>query len=632
MDLITLDFETYYDTKYSLAKITTEEYIRNPLYETIGVAVKQNDGVAEWCSGTHAEIQAFLDKFNMGECSVLAHNTMFDAAILSWVYNIRPKFLVDTLSMARALEVNGKHSLAFLSEKYGLGKKGTEVIQALGKHRADFSSEDISKYAEYCINDVDLTYKLFNKLKTEGTGFPRSEARLINLTLKMYTEPELELDKTLLETHLHTIVKGKEKLLQRSRDELRGENYPLEHIRDEIMSNPQFYALLDDAFYYAGEELKAPPYLHKKSVSTGEQTLALAKTDKDFKELLQHPNEIIKNLAEARVKNKSTLEETRTKRFMDIANRGKLPVPIKYYAAHTGRWGGMDKINMQNLPSRGEDAGFLKKAVIAPEGYSIINTDSSQIEARTLAWLAKQWDLVQSFKDREDVYKIMAAEIYKKDVEDISKSERFIGKSVILGCGYGMGATRFKYLMDTQGVSIGEDEAERIIDVYRDTYPNIKSLWKGVNSCLKQMVENKEVEVGGIKIGEVGNGVVKMDEKESFILPNTLKITYTDIRKDEDGYVYTSRTGDTRIYGAKSVENITQAIARCIIGEQMLQIAKRYKVVMTVHDAVTCVVKDGEVEEALTYIDICMKQPPKWAAALPLDCESGVGKNYKDCG
>ena len=632
MDLITLDFETYYDTKYSLAKITTEEYIRNPLYETIGVAVKQNDGVAEWCSGTHAEIQAFLDKFNMGECSVLAHNTMFDAAILSWVYNIRPKFLVDTLSMARALEVNGKHSLAFLSEKYGLGKKGTEVIQALGKHRADFSSEDISKYAEYCINDVDLTYKLFNKLKTEGTGFPRSEARLINLTLKMYTEPELELDKTLLETHLHTIVKGKEKLLQRSRDELRGENYPLEHIRDEIMSNPQFYALLDDAFYYAGEELKAPPYLHKESVSTGEQTLALAKTDKDFKELLQHPNEIIKNLAEARVKNKSTLEETRTKRFMDIANRGKLPVPIKYYAAHTGRWGGMDKINMQNLPSRGEDAGFLKKAVIAPEGYSIINTDSSQIEARTLAWLAKQWDLVQSFKDREDVYKIMAAEIYKKDVEDISKSERFIGKSVILGCGYGMGATRFKYLMDTQGVSIGEDEAERIIDVYRDTYPNIKSLWKGVNSCLKQMVENKEVEVGGIKIGEVGNGVVKMDEKESFILPNTLKITYTDIRKDEDGYVYTSRTGDTRIYGAKSVENITQAIARCIIGEQMLQIAKRYKVVMTVHDAVTCVVKDGEVEEALTYVDICMKQPPKWAAALPLDCESGVGKNYKDCG
>ena len=292
----------------------------------------------------------------------------------------------------------------------------------------------------------------------------------------------------------------------------------------------------------------------------------------------------------------------------------------------------MDKINMQNLPSRGEDAGFLKKAVIAPEGYSIINTDSSQIEARTLAWLAKQWDLVQSFKDREDVYKIMAAEIYKKDVEDISKSERFIGKSVILGCGYGMGATRFKYLMDTQGVSIGEDEAERIIDVYRDTYPNIKSLWKGVNSCLKQMVENKEVEVGGIKIGEVGNGVVKMDEKESFILPNTLKITYTDIRKDEDGYVYTSRTGDTRIYGAKSVENITQAIARCIIGEQMLQIAKRYKVVMTVHDAVTCVVKDGEVEEALTYVDICMKQPPKWAAALPLDCESGVGKNYKDCG
>ena len=93
---------------------------------------------------------------------------------------------------------------------------------------------------------------------------------------------------------------------------------------------------------------------------------------------------------------------------------------MRYYAAHTGRWGGDDKINLQNLPSRGKNGKKLKKSIVAPKGYTIIDADSSQIEARVLAWLASQEDLVESFSAGEDVYVKMASKIYNKPEEEIT--------------------------------------------------------------------------------------------------------------------------------------------------------------------------------------------------------------------
>ena len=178
----------------------------------------------------------------------------------------------------------------------------------------------------------------------------------------------------------------------------------------------------------------------KTSPTTGKETYAFAKTDEAFKALLEHDDLRVRAVAECRLQTKSTLEEGRTERFIKIAERGTLPIPLRYYAAHTGRWGGDDKINLQNLPRSGE----LKNAIRAPIGYKIIDSDSSQIEARTLAWLAEQDDLTQAFEDGQDVYKIMASAIYNKPEADISKQERFVGKTTILGCGYGMGAKKFQ--------------------------------------------------------------------------------------------------------------------------------------------------------------------------------------------
>jgi len=189
----------------------------------------------------------------------------------------------------------------------------------------------------------------------------------------------------------------------------------------------------------------------------------------------------------ARLGVKTTIEETRTERFIGIGKRGMLPVPLKYYAAHTGRWGGADKVNLQNLPAR-DGKSAIKKAIIAPPGYTLIDSDSAQIEARMLAWLAGENNLVEAFAKGEDVYKLMAGKIYGKPADEINKDERFFGKTTILGCGYGMGHVKFQLMLKLQGVEIDEHEAQRIITIYRSANPRIKDLWAKGGDALAAML------------------------------------------------------------------------------------------------------------------------------------------------
>jgi len=608
MNLITIDFETYYDRDFSLSKITTEEYVRSDLFEVIGVSVKVNNQETEWASGTHQQIKQWLQSnFEWERGFVLAHNTLFDGAILSWRFGINPRGWLDTLCMGRALhgvEVGG--SLKALTERYGLGEKGTEVVNALGKRRLNFSDEELARYGDYCINDVELTYQLFNILSKD---FPKQELRVIDQTLRMFIDPMLELDGDMLQQHLIGIKQMKEDLLTSSGVD-----------KTELMSNEKFAELLRSF----GVE---PPM--KTSPATGKQTYAFAKSDEEFKALADHEDVRVQTLVAARLGTKSTLEETRTQRFIDISKRGKLPVPIRYYAAHTGRFGGDDKINMQNLPSRGDNGNKLKKAIIAPEGYTIIDADSAQIEARVLAWLSEQDDLVTAFAEGKDVYKKMASAIYGKPEFEISKDERFVGKTTILGAGYGMGAVKFQAQLKGMGAEVDTDEARRIIDIYRRTNDAVVRLWRQAQNALVNMSRGEAAPLGR-------RGVLEVVPSETAIrLPSGLLMRYDDLKFDQTDkgieFHYKTRKGRTRIYGGKVIENVCQAIARCIIAEQMLKIGKRYKVVLTVHDAIAVCVPDAEVVPATQYVEECMRWVPEWAKGLPVNCESGSGKSYGDC-
>jgi DNA polymerase I-like protein with 3'-5' exonuclease and polymerase domains len=607
MKVFCIDFETYYSQTFSLTKMTTEAYIRSPEFEVIGFAIQEEGGAPYWFSGTKAYLKEALDKYDLPNNLVIAHNAMFDMAILSFVFDIKPKAIVDTLSMARAIhgtEVGG--SLAKLAEHYMLGVKGTEVVKALGKRRIDFTAEELEAYGSYCINDVALTMDLFKRL---SVGFPNSEFRLIDLTIRMFTEPSLWLDGDILHDHLALIQQKKASLLA-----------SIEKEKELLMSNDKFAELL------SAQGVEPPT---KISPVTGKKAWAFAKTDEGFKALLEHEDEVVQLLAAARLGLKSTIEETRTQRFIEIADRGLFPIPLRYYAAHTGRWGGDDKVNLQNLPRK----STLKDAIMAPIGSVIVDSDSSQIEARTLAWLAEQNDLVDAFERGEDVYKIMASSIYVKAQEEISIGERFVGKTTILGCGYGMGSAKFKAQLKTFNVEIEDGEANRIIQVYRETYEWIPTLWNQANKALEAMMNNQSAILGR-------KGVLTVEGRNGIRLPNGLYIKYPNLRKitnaeGKSEIVYDTRKGKAtipnRIYGGKVIENVCQALARIIIGEQMLQVAKKYKVVMTVHDAIACVIPEQEAETGKEYVEMCMRMRPKWALELPLNCESGVGKSYGDC-
>ena len=609
VNLITIDFETFYEkSTFSLSKLTTEEYVRSDRFEVIGVAVKVNDGETEWASGTHEQIKSWLDTYSWADSMVLAHNMMFDGFILGERFGIYPKAYADTLCMGRALHgVEVGASLGALTERYKLGVKGDEVIAASGKNREDFSEEDLSRYGDYCVNDVELTHKLFHAMLKKG--FPKTEIKLIDLTLRMFVQPKLDLDLNLLEMHLVDIKAKKAELLSVA-----------EVDKEELASNPKFAELLKSL----GVE---PPM--KISPTTGKETFALAKNDEEFKALAEHPDVRVQALVAARLGTKSTLEETRTERFIGISKRGLMPVPLKYYAAHTGRWGGSDSVNLQNLPSRGDNAGKLKKAIKPPDGYVIIDADSSQIEARVLAWLAEQNDLVKAFKNGEDVYRIMASAIYYKKNDEITKEERFVGKTTILGAGYGMGAQKFKTQLKTFGTEVNEDQARHIIQTYRETYPNVVRLWREAQLALEALTKDSVTSLGR------DNVLTLVPEERSIRLPSGLLLRYDGLItvRDEKGiqYQYKTRYGWNKIYGGKVIENVCQAIARCIIGEQMIRISKRYSVVLTVHDAIACIAKEEEAEEAQAYVEECMRWTPAWAEGLPVNCESGFGKNYGEC-
>lgn len=624
MDIVTIDFETYYDKDYSLSKMTTESYIRDKRFEIIGVGIKVNDYPTDWYSGDNPG--KFLKSLDYSTKAILCHHTAFDGAILSWHFGIKPKLWLDTLSMARPLHnITVGGSLAALATYYGIGKKGDEVVAALGKRKADFTEADLAQYGQYCINDVNMTKQLFDKLKV---GFPSGELLVIDQTLRMYTEPVIELDVPLLEKHLEEVRTRKRDLI----NDLGLSGVSEEALTKMLMSNDIFAKYLKNL----GIE---PP--RKVSPTTGKETWAFAKTDKAMTDLLEHPDERVQNVVAARLGVKSTIEETRTESLISVAGRGRLPIMLNYYGAHTGRFSGGDKLNLQNLPSRGNTT--IRRALRAPNDQVLVACDSSQIEARTVAWVAGQDDLVQAFAEKRDIYSEFATEVYGRKITKADKVERFVGKTCILGLGYGMGAEKLRRTLELgQGgisVKIDINEAERIVRLYRAKNFKIVQFWQRCGQALTTMTQ-----------GGSGNlhDTIPFDNT-GITLPNKLKIQYPALRQTGSGFEYigdarsyrkavrdrvmtgtTEEIAWTRIYGGKVTENLVQALAAIVIREQMAKIGQHYHVAFQVHDEIIIAAPKDAAESAMQKLVEVMSTPPKWAQGLPVACEAGYSENYGD--
>ena len=592
MQLVTLDFETYYDVGFSLSGLTTEEYIRDARFQVIGVAIKIDEAETYWVTGSHEVIQEALNKIDWKNSALLCHNTQFDGAILAFRFGVVPHLYLDTLSMARAtngVEVGG--SLAFLVEYYDLGVKGTEVVQAKGKRLEDFSETELSAYAGYCINDVELTYKLFGVLAPK---FPQSEIDLIDLTLRMYTEPLLEVDDALLQDRLIEVQLEKSELLQGLMVKLECETE--ECVRAKLASNKQFAEILQELGVIVPTKI---------SPATGKETYALAKGDQGFIDLCEHEDPFIQQLCTVRLGTKSTIEESRIERFIGIGgrNKGKLPIPLKYYGAHTGRWAGSDKVNFQNLPARDKKKKALKNAIIPPDGHKVINADSSQIEARVLVWLAGQNDVVQWYKEERDVYCEFASTVYERPITKANKTERAVGKTCILGLGYGTGWAKLQQTLKmAAGVELDERECKRLVSVYRNINSKVIDLWRECEEALRDIASWPD----GKEPYPIGQHNALYATPQGIKLPNGLYIKYPGLTWDtseaKSKFIYKSRRGFISIWGGSVVENVVQALTRIIIGEQMLKINEKYRPVLTVHDAVVNVIPEAEIDGAIKFI------------------------------
>lgn len=620
MSFITLDMETFYSKEFSLSKMTTEAYIRSPEFEVIGFAYQIDFGDPIWVTGDYSTIAQALNALDIPNNNLICHNMAFDGAILAWHFGITPKYYFDTLSMARPVTgatVGG--SLAALAKKFMLGAKGTEVVQAMGKRRKDFGFTDLHQYGEYCKNDVSITHALFQILKEYSTP---KEMYIIDLMIRMYTDPVLILDKDVLTEHLDKVQARKELLMSRIEDSIG---------RDALMSNDKFA----DVLRRLGVE---PPT--KISPATGKTAYAFAKTDVAFKALLEHDDMRVQAVVAARLGVKSTLEETRTESFISMAERGSLPIMLNYYGAHTGRASGGDKINLQNLP-RG---GALRRSIMAPDGHTMIACDSSQIEARVVAWLAGQEDLLEDFRNKEDIYSKFASVVYGRVVtKETDALARHVGKTATLGLGYGMGKDKFKDTLKTGNPSVDMpiEDCERTVNLYRTKYSKISALWKEGQKALEAMVKGHEFYLGEGQL---------LCNHEGIHLPNGMVVRYTNLRKDSEGqFLYDTRYGPNKIYGGKVIENVVQALARIVVFDQMAKIdqdlrkrdqvlrmldreaVERYRVVLTVHDEVVCIVPDRFAVECEALMVQHMSCAPKWCADLPIACESARGKNYADC-
>lgn len=605
MQMLTIDFETTYSKTYSLSKMTTEAYINDPQFEVIGVAVKVNNEPTQWFTGNMMETAQWLTQFDWNDSLVIAHNALFDGAILGWRFNIHPKVIICTLCMARALHaVSVGGSLAAMSEYYGLGKKGTEVHDALGKRRLDFSEVEIEAYGGYCVNDVELTYKLF---KAMMPSVYMSELKLIDITIRMYTNPMLKLDRDVLDLHLIDVREQKDKLLEECGI-----------IKEDLMSNNKFAAVLESF----GVE---PPM---KLNSKGVEAFAFAKTDEGFKALAEHDDPRVQAVVAARLGTKSTLEETRTERFIAIAERPNrknlLPVPLLYYGARTGRWAATDKINLQNLPRKSK----LKSSIVAPDGYVIVGADLSAIELRMGLAFAGQLDKMNMLGAGVDLYKDFAAQIYNIGIDEVTDAQRFMGKTSQLSLIYGTGAVKLRNQVKMMsGVDIGEEEAKRIVDIYRSEYTSVVSAWKEGDKVLDAVASNSFITMGR-------DTLIQVHGSQGALLPSGLYMRYPDLTREKVGdrfewSVMKNKRERDKLYGSKVYQGLTQALARCIIAEAMLRVDKQYRIGLTIHDALYVIAPEDEADEALRFIIAELRKAPDWMPDIPLDAEGGFGRSLE---
>lgn len=646
MQVITLDFETYWDQNHTLSKMSPTEYVMSPKTEIQSVSIKVGNKPTYVLFGEEL-IREHLQSIDWSDVMVVGHNMSgFDSMILAWRMGVSPKMYGCTAAMARSKHsktstfVGGKSltgvSLKKLAAEFGIGAKlDLEATNTKGKYVKDFTEEEIELMREYNKVDTDLCYELFKRLFKDT---PKQELVLIDMTTRMLVEPKFLLNYALVDKALEDVKAEKQQSLLDLAKQLGIEDYAatsLEHgvsieeqVRAQLASSAKFGQLLNDL------GVKTPMKISK---TTGKPAAALAKTDDEFLALQNHPNPLVAAAARARLEVKSTLLETRLEAFLKAADAcdGKLPVPLKYAGADTtGRWSG-EQYNMQNLPRIGpkpKPSDALRMSLKAPRGSKVIVADLSGIELRVNMFLWKVPYAMELFKaspDKADLYKYFAAhDLYNITEQEVSKEQRQVGKVAHLGLGFGAGGATFQKVAKLMGgVDMTLEEATRVVTTYREAHGEIANGWRRFQSCLPLIKQGTEE-----AIDPWGHCVT---EHNAVRLPSGRRIYYPDLmrRTDADNkteWWYGNGRTAARIYAGKGVENLVQALARDVIAEHAVAFFKKtgYRPALAVHDELVYVVPEDIAHDALDELQGIMRSGVSWWPELVTWSEGDIADCY----
>ena len=669
--LVSLDFETFYDANYTLSKLSTSEYVRDPRFEALMVGVKIGNKKTRLVPKT--KIKEELAKINWKTHSLLCHNTAFDGLILSHHYGIVPKHYYCSLSMARGLHSNeigaGLDEVSMFYGGHGKIEGGVENMKGVTFKDLYANKPLWTRSAEYCVNDVDEMYRVFCEMLKV---YPADEIDLINMTVRMFCNPVLRVDLPRVQAEYAREVATREELFLGVLSDVRkydnketlktpaeraltGKDRDMLIVSRVIGSNAKYIKLFEEAGL--SEDLlprkisKAFMKLSAEEKATAtpdvKYSYAFAKDDLDFLSLPdrvwelspdldpERTEDVIRadarslrwqELIDVRLAVKSTTNITRAGRFLEAGKNGmRLPVGYSYYRAHTGRWGGNNKMNMQNLTRGGE----LRLSILAAPGHAIAVADSGQIEARVNAWLWDQHDLIEAFRAQRDIYSEFASDVFGRPITKEDKMDRHVGKVCVLGLGFQMGAEKFQMTLARGALGgpkivISLSEARRIVNLYRSKNFKVTAGWKRCAEWIEHMATPglQPLHYKGLVIGH-----------ECIRLPNGMYLKYPHLKKARsekgwDEWAYQSGPIRKKIYGGLLTENLVQALARIIVAGQMLEIDKKYPIVMTTHDEAVAHPKVAQAQKCYEYMERCMTTSPWWCPEIPLAAEGGWALNY----
>ena len=684
MRLVAIDFESFFSTKdgYTLTKMGPIEYIRDSRFSAQLMSYIVTDAstmtydrvrVAE-----HDNIPAVLAalKLDAPDVVTVAHNgNGFDFLILSEIYHVVPRIAIDTMCMERWTGVSRiqNESLKSMAKFFECGEKVEGTVISDGRNwPEDFTPDERTAFIQYCRNDTEQCFLSFKAM----LPFVTADALLFSsITAKMACNPVLRLDDDMLTAYLNELSDK----VTKARNDI---NKMFMFKSDEdflkaIRSSASFVKMLEllgrkppMKYSVAKSETKRKKLEAEGKTNLSEEdyavyTPALAKSDLDFVAMASDADERVALLVRTRLENNSSIQRSRAETFHALAKSGRpMPVMLNAFKAHTSRYtagnseGSSDKLNLQNLSKRDPSQLTLRKAVQAPEGMALVACDSSQIEARILAYVANETELVDAFRRGADPYADLAEKIFQIPSEKIHKGAksgdkklkayRNVGKVGILSAGYGVGWRKYADTLLRQGVRLSSDidqhyeMAHHAHNVYRASNPNIVTFWDTCQTVIKALYLGYSGEFGGPNDNIFQYSVAPIcgrDDVPTIIGPNKYTLRYFKLscevseKNNREEYYYTRVKGKselkTKIYGGALAENLCQYLAFALLQWQACRMTEQgIRLIANIHDSFLAICPEDEAEHTKSIMESCMSSVPDWLGDFPVACEAEIGKDY----